>query len=81
MYKHITFLIAGAMVITVVVTVALYGMNGANAQSTNMTQNMTGSNMTKTMNMSKTMNMTAGAGNITKSSHHHKSEITRAPGM
>jgi hypothetical protein len=75
MYKPITFLITGAIVISAVVTVALYGMNGANAQSTNMTKNMTGSNM------SKTMNMTAGAGNITKSTHHHKSEITRAPGM
>jgi len=75
MYKHITFLIAGTMVISVVVTVALYGMNGANAQNTNMTKNMTGSNM------SKTMNMTAGTGNITKSTPHHKSEITRTPGM
>jgi hypothetical protein len=72
MYKHTTFLVTGAIVIFAVVTVALYGMNGTNAQST---KNMTGSNM------SKTMNMTAGTGNITKSTHHHKSEITRAPGM
>jgi hypothetical protein len=75
MDKHITFVLTGAMVICAVVTVAVYGMYGANAQSTNMTKNMTGSNM------SNTMNMTAGAGNITKSTHHHKSEITRAPGM
>ncbi|HYA84316.1 MAG TPA: hypothetical protein VEH06_12825 [Candidatus Bathyarchaeia archaeon] len=75
MYKHITFLITGAMIVSVVVTVAVYGMNGANAQSTNTTKNITGSNM------SKTVNMTAGAANITKSTHHHKSEITRAPGM
>jgi ABC-type lipoprotein release transport system permease subunit len=74
MYNHTTFLITAAIMITAVVTVALYSMSVANAQSTNMTKNITGS--------SKTMNMTAGGGNITKSTHHKTREIiTRAPGM
>ena len=82
MYKRTTLLITGAIVIAAVVTVALYGMNVANAQSTNTTKNMTGSNMSKTMNMTKSMNMTAGGGNMTKSTHHHRTtEITRAPGL
>ena len=87
MHKHTTFLIMGAIMIAAVVTVALYSMDFANAQSTNMTKNMTGSNMSKTMNMTagggnmtKSMNMTAG-GNVTKSTHHHKaSMVMRAPG-
>jgi hypothetical protein len=76
-YKQITFLITGAIMIAAVVTVALYSMNVANAQSTN----MTGSNMSKSMNMTKSVDMTAGGGNITKSTHHKTREITRAPGM
>jgi hypothetical protein len=87
MYKHTTFLIRGAIMIAAVVTVALYSMNVANAQSTNMTKNMTGSNMTKSMNMTagggnmtKSMNMTAAGGNVTKSTHHKTSMIMRAPG-
>jgi hypothetical protein len=76
MYRHTTVLTTGAIVIAAVVTVALYSTIVANAQSTNMTKNMTGSNM------SKTMNMTAGGGNMTKSTHHHRTtEITRAPGL
>ena len=76
MYKRTTLLITGAIVMAAVVTVTLYGMNVANAQSTNTTKNMTGSNM------SKTMNMTTGGGNMTKSTHHHRAtEITRAPGL
>jgi hypothetical protein len=82
MYKHTTVLTTGAIVIAAVVTVALYSMIVANAQSTNMTKNMTSSNMSKTMNMTKPMNMTAGGGNMTKSTHHHRTtEITRAPGL
>jgi hypothetical protein len=37
MYKHTTFLITGAVLVFAAVTVTLYNMNVANAQSTNMT--------------------------------------------
>ncbi len=43
----------GAILVAAVVTVALYNVNVANAQSSNMikTANITGPNMTKTANM------------------------------
>ncbi|MGC1928053.1 MAG: hypothetical protein WA667_03710 [Candidatus Nitrosopolaris sp.] len=73
MHNKTSFLITGAILIAAVVTVALYNVNIANAQSVNMTNSTTGANMTKTMNMTagggnmtKTMNMTAGGGNMTK---------------
>jgi hypothetical protein len=90
-HNHTSFILTGAILAATVVTMTLYNMNVVKAQLAhvpNMTKTITSgmSNMSKTMNMtgskmSKTMNMTAGAGNITKSTHHHKSEITRAPGM
>jgi hypothetical protein len=60
MHKKTSFLITGAILVATVVTVALYNVNIANAQSNNMTKSTTGPNMTKTMNM------TAGGGNMTK---------------
>ena len=63
MHKRTSFLITGATLVAAVVTVPLYNVNAANAQSSNMTK-------TKTMtgpNMTKTANMTAGGGNMTKS--------------
>ena len=62
-HKRTSFLITGATLVAAVVTVPLYNVNAANAQSSNMTK-------TKTMtgpNMTKTANMTAGGGNMTKS--------------
>ena len=52
MHKQTSFLITGAILVAAVVTVALYNVNVANAQSANMT---------------KTTNMTAGGGNMSKS--------------
>ncbi len=50
MHKQTSFLITAAILIAAVATVALYTVNVANAQSANMTKNMTASagNMTKT---------------------------------
>jgi hypothetical protein len=71
----VVFAIAGTGILRLF-GITIYSMDVANAQSTNTTKNMTGSNM------SKTMNMTAGGGNMTKSTHHHRTtEITRAPGL
>jgi hypothetical protein len=56
------FLITAAVLVAAVVTVIVYNVNVANAQSSNMTK-------TKTMtgpNMTKTTNMTASGGNMTK---------------
>jgi hypothetical protein len=51
MHNKTSFLITGAILVAAVVTVALYNVNIANAQSVNMTNSTTGANMTKTMNM------------------------------
>jgi hypothetical protein len=55
------FLITAAILVAAIVTVALYDVRAANAQSSNMTntKTMTGPNMTKTANM------TAGGHNMT----------------
>jgi len=67
MNKQTSFLITAAILVAAVATVALYTVNAAIAQPTNMTAgggNMSKTNMTAGGNMSKT-NMTAG-GNMTK---------------
>ena len=56
MHKQTTFVITAAILLTAIVSVALYTVKAANAQS-NMTS-ASGANMTK--------NMTASAGNMTK---------------
>ena len=58
-----SFLITGAILVAAVVTVIVYNVSAANAQSSNMikTKTTTGPKMTKTANM------TAGGGNMTKS--------------
>ncbi len=67
MHKQTTFVITAVILLTAIVSVALYTVKAANAQgnmtspgSANMTKNMTGAagNMTK--------NMTGAAGNMTK---------------
>jgi predicted glycosyltransferase len=74
MHKQTPSLITGAILIASVVTVALYNVNVANAQSSNMTKTkiMTGPNMPKTANM------TAGGGNMTKSELTSYSECLRS---
>jgi len=52
MYKQTSFLIAGAILVTAIVTVALYNVNVANAQA-----NMTAGG-------GKLANMTAGGGKL-----------------
>jgi hypothetical protein len=73
MDKQISFVITGAILVAAVVTGTLYNVNGANAQSANMTAtkaNMTAAhaNMTATKaNMTAAhANMTAAQGNMTK---------------
>jgi hypothetical protein len=63
MRKQTPYLITGAILVAAVVTVALYNMSAANAESSNMTKT---TNMTSP-NMAKTTNMTAGVGNMTQS--------------
>jgi hypothetical protein len=57
MYKKTTFVITAAMLLTAIVSVALYSVKAANAQG-NMTSAGAAGNMTK--------NMTGAAGNMTK---------------
>ena len=68
MHKQTTFVITAAILLTAIVSVALYTVKAANAQS-NMTSASAAGNMTKNMtgaagNMTK--NMTGAAGNMTK---------------
>jgi hypothetical protein len=68
MHKQTTFVITAAILLTAIVSVALYTVKAANAQS-NMTSAGAAGNMTKNMtgaagNMTK--NMTGAAGNMTK---------------
>ena len=63
----------GGILVAAVVTVALYNVNVANAQSSNMTEKtMTGPNMTKTTNM------TAGGSNMTQSELKSYSQCLRS---
>jgi hypothetical protein len=68
------FLITAAVLVAAAVTVVVYNISAANAQSSNMTKAkiMTGPNMTKTVNM------TAGGGNMTKSDLAAYSECLRS---
>ena len=58
MYKHISFVITAAVLLTALVSVALYTVHTANAQS-----NMTSAGGAK--NMTKASNITGATGNTT----------------